>query len=232
MVQLHPTRTAERVPATLMHDGEGKSHSTAGSDMEIDTEDNSVHSQQTTITPTSYPRGDDEQPMRQVPVTEFPLLWASNTILGNPVIGATTEGERQHHKCPTGRQLLVQPISSQWTGHQGKFFIPREHWNGDTVGTADHKGMEPNHLALQHPTGTLLKEWATYGCPTKNGKNCTVREMQATINRGPHKSAMVPPEAIAHFAIEIKEKVEQGQASGEPGLLGSNPGTFFTSHTF
>ena len=41
------------------------------------------------------------------------------------------------------------------------------------------------------------------------GKNWTRDEMQAAINRGPHKSALVPA-ALKHFKIEVVEKVKKG----------------------
>ena len=71
--------------------------------------------------------------------------------------------------------------------------------------------MCPAGLALHHPAADLLKEWATYGCPTQTGKPWTREEMQAAIERGPHRSAL-SDEAIAHFKAEVDEKVRIGQA--------------------
>jgi hypothetical protein len=71
--------------------------------------------------------------------------------------------------------------------------------------------MCPAGLALHHPAADLLKEWATYGCPTHTGKPWTREEMQAAIKRGPHRSAL-SDEAITHFKAEVDEKVRTGQA--------------------
>ena len=53
-------------------------------------------------------------------------------------------------------------------------------------------------------------QYAIKGCPSKTGKPWTVVEMQEAIDRGPHKSALVP-EAIDQLAGEIEEKVTNGQ---------------------
>ena len=72
--------------------------------------------------------------------------------------------------------------------------------------------MCPAGLALHHPAANLLKEWATYGCPTQTGKPWTREELQAAIKRGPHRSAL-SNEAITHFKAEVDDKeVSAGQA--------------------
>lgn len=130
---------------------------------------------------------------------------------GEHIVGATTERARRINKCLREAQLLRQQPLSAWATHRGNFFISPDHWD-DLHGVQEStKGMEPCRLALDHPAGELLQEWSTYGCPTNTGNNWTRDEMQAAINHGPHKSAM-EPDAIAHFAVEIQEKVRQGQA--------------------
>ena len=54
-------------------------------------------------------------------------------------------------------------------------------------------------------------EWSQYRCPTNTGRPWSTAEMEAAIARGPHKSAL-SPEALAHFAEEVREKVAAGQA--------------------
>jgi hypothetical protein len=66
-------------------------------------------------------------------------------------------------------------------------------------------------MALLHPATDLLKEWATYGCPTNTEKQWTPDQMQAAVDRGPHRSALTD-DAIAHFRNEVDEKVKRGQA--------------------
>ncbi len=67
-------------------------------------------------------------------------------------------------------------------------------------------------LALHHPAANLLKEWATYGCPTKMGQPWTILQMQEAVDQGPHWSAL-SDEAIAHFQAEVAKKVKMGQAT-------------------
>jgi hypothetical protein len=64
---------------------------------------------------------------------------------------------------------------------------------------------------MHHPAAEILSEWATYGCPTRTGKRWTKEEMTEAVVRGPHCSAL-SEEAIAHFKVEVEEKVKVGQA--------------------
>jgi hypothetical protein len=71
--------------------------------------------------------------------------------------------------------------------------------------------MCPNGQALHHPAAKLLKDWATFGCPTKTGKPWSKSEICKAIERGPHCSAL-SPDAIAHFTAEADKKVQTNQA--------------------
>jgi hypothetical protein len=71
--------------------------------------------------------------------------------------------------------------------------------------------MAPQRLALQHEAAGLLSEWESFGCPTNTGRDWTLEEIQAAINRGLHQSAL-EPEAIKLFAKEVRDKVDKGQA--------------------
>ncbi len=53
--------------------------------------------------------------------------------------------------------------------------------------------------------------WAELGCPTQTGRPWSISEMEEASARGPHQSALTP-EALGHFAAEIKEKVLSKQA--------------------
>ena len=57
--------------------------------------------------------------------------------------------------------------------------------------------MVPQGLTLKHEAAGI-RDW-------------TLAEIQAAINRGPHKSAS-EPDTIAHFAQEVADKVAMGQA--------------------
>ncbi len=78
--------------------------------------------------------------------------------------------------------LAMQVPSMQWTMCQGEFDLP-----SPLTPLASHQGeMCPSGLALHHPAAGLLKEWATYGCPTCTGKPWTPAEIQEAVDRGPH----------------------------------------------
>ena len=57
----------------------------------------------------------------------------------------------------------------------------------------------------------MLLDWAKFGCPTQTGKPWSILEMEEAIACGPHQLALTP-EALKHFAVEIKEKVRSKQA--------------------
>ena len=71
--------------------------------------------------------------------------------------------------------------------------------------------MAPQGLAPTHEAAELLNDWENLGCPTKTGREGTIGEIQAAINRGPHKSAL-EPDAIANIVEkEVDNKVVKGQ---------------------
>ena len=134
-----------------------------------------------------------------------PRLQSSNSV----VLG---KAKKQMHRKNKQRQQALraeQTIISPWTQQQGLM---------DTVTPTDHtaclphrNSMFPNGLALQHPAAEMLKDWATFGCPTHTGKPWTKEEMWEAVARGPHSSAR-SPEAIAHFKTKAAEKVRTKQA--------------------
>ncbi len=65
--------------------------------------------------------------------------------------------------------------------------------------------MAPQGLAQKHKAADLLADWEKFGCPTQTGCNWMLEEIQAAINRRPHKSAL-EPNIIAHFAEEVVDK--------------------------
>ncbi len=71
--------------------------------------------------------------------------------------------------------------------------------------------MCPAGLAMPHPAADTLVEWATFGCPTKTRQPWKRADLDEAIARGPHQSASTP-EAIEHFAGEIRAKVRTNQA--------------------
>jgi hypothetical protein len=126
---------------------------------------------------------------------------------GGVVTGADTPKHRIENRRKRKATLATQAAISQWTIYQGEFELPplmtplKQH----------HGEMCPSCLALFHPAAELLKEWATYGCPTQMGQPWTQELMQAAVDHGPHCSAL-SDDAIAHFRAEVDEKVKSGQA--------------------
>jgi len=84
------------------------------------------------------------------------------------------------------------------------------------------KGMASQGLAPTHEAVELLNDWENFGCPTKTGREGTIGDFHAAINRGPHKSA-IEPDAIANFVEkEVDDKVVKGQVRAV--LLGRHQG--------
>jgi len=101
-------------------------------------------------------------------------------------------------------------VTSQWHRHQGSTLLDDDHWDKHEKTSAE-SGMAPQGRALQHKAATILKDWEQFGCPTATGKDWTTAQIQAAINRGPHKSAL-EPDALKHFAAEVADKVSKRQA--------------------
>jgi hypothetical protein len=69
--------------------------------------------------------------------------------------------------------------------------------------------MCPRLRALEHPAASLLKEYASQGCPVDVGRNWTLEELETAVEKGPHSSSL-EPDAIEQIQMEAKEKVKQG----------------------
>jgi hypothetical protein len=92
-----------------------------------------------------------------------PRLQSSNSV----VLGEAKKQMRRENKQRRQALRAEQTLISPWTQHQGL---------GDTITPTDHTAcpphrnfMCPSGLALQHPAAELLKEWASFGCPTRTG---------------------------------------------------------------
>ncbi len=124
----------------------------------------------------------------------------------------TGEGKhklRTQNKKHKQRLKAAQRGHSQWTEHMGKVpydSTPLPRSRGDY-----RNFMCPTGRALNHPAADILRKWATFGCPTRTGRNWTKDEMWEAVERGPHRSATTP-EVIKHFTKEIKEKNHTNQA--------------------
>ncbi len=137
--------------------------------------------------------------------------------LDHPCLDDTNEevtGEGKHklrkqNKQRKQRLKAAQLLQSQWTEHTGQVAyestpLPRSRGEYRNF-------MCPTGRALNHPTADILRDWATFGCPTRTELNWTKDEMWEAVERGPHRSATTP-EAIEHFTKEIKEKLRTNQA--------------------
>jgi hypothetical protein len=115
-----------------------------------------------------------------------------------------TENRRQRRAL---QQAQTKP--TLWTHYTGDAVLLQ---GADDKSRPAHRNlMCPAGLALHHPAAETLLNWAEFGCPTQTGKPWSISEMEEAIARGPHQSALTP-EALEHFAAEIKEKVRSKQA--------------------
>jgi hypothetical protein len=125
---------------------------------------------------------------------------------GSLVPGKDIEKLRLKNKWMRHALQEQQRMNMVWSTHTGTTRLPTptpfpEKWRGD---------MCPSGIATSHPAGELLSEWAQMGCPTQTGRQWTKAEIWEAVKRGPHRSAL-SPEALQHFADEVKEKVATGQ---------------------
>ena len=186
------------LPRELLDNGQGKCDDMAAeapgdSDMEISVES----------TPAADPQA---MTIREHELLQPPVIKTTGKI----ATWATTKELRKQNKQLRNNILREQRINGQWTTHTGCTTLNANHWEGRT-NTAEDTEMAPQGLAQQHEAAELLADWAQFGCPTKTGRDWTLAEIQAAIDRGPHKSAL-KPDAIQHFAEEVADKVAKGQA--------------------
>ena len=116
---------------------------------------------------------------------------------------------RLQNKRRRQRLKATQQPKSLWTDHTGT--VPYESTPMPREREEYRNSMCPTGRALRHPATDSLREWATLGCPTRTGRNWSKDEIWEAVERGPHRSATLP-EAIKHFAAEIKEKIRTKQA--------------------
>eukprot|EP00978_Attheya_sp_CCMP212_P021268 scaffold61955_cov34-Attheya_sp.AAC.1 len=80
------------------------------------------------------------------------------------------------------------------------------------IGKSKMRGlMWPTGPACQHPAFPLLQEYATRGCPVDCGAPWTRQQIEAALERGPHKLA-TEPAASADLWKEAVDKSGQGFA--------------------
>ena len=124
-----------------------------------------------------------------------------------PVLGREKVSLQKENKQRRLTAQAKQIHTTYWVETQGEFHLP-----DDLPTPVPHRNrMCPSGLARLHPAGQMLESWATFGCPTMTGKPWTEKEMEEAVKRGPHVSATTP-EALEHFAQEIKDKLVLGQA--------------------
>ena len=125
-----------------------------------------------------------------------------------PVVGEDIKRLRIENKHKKRQRKSVQQSYKQWKVHKGQGQL-RKRWDDDVL--QYQNAMCPKGQALGHPAAQLLQEYAEMGCPVKTGKPWTREMMEEAVQRGPHQLALTP-EALEHFAEEVKEKVHKGQA--------------------
>eukprot|EP00957_Ditylum_brightwellii_P068500 5200260-Ditylum_brightwellii.AAC.1 len=100
-------------------------------------------------------------------------------------------------------RLITQTIQQEET-------IPEEAGIKEAVGK--YKSMIwPRMYATNHPTASLLTEYAAKGCPVNCGPSWSRECIIKAIQHGPHKSAR-SKEAIATLHEETTEKIRNGFA--------------------
>jgi hypothetical protein len=128
-------------------------------------------------------------------------------ITGEAVQGKTRKQHCKENKRVRWEQQLQQPEQSYWSTHQGNIVIS----NNAEDYPEYRNSMCPRDLAMNHPAGALLRESATYGCPTETGAPSKKEEFWEAVSWGPHASAM-SAEVLEHFRLEAEEKVKCGQS--------------------
>ncbi len=137
--------------------------------------------------------------------------------LDQPLLDYTNREVTGDNRCQLCKQnkkkkqqlRALQHRGSQWTDHTGT--VPCDTTPLPRLREPYRNSMCPTGRALHHPAAKILHEWATLGCPTSMGRDWTKSEMWEAVEWGPHRSAM-SPEALEHFAVEIREKLHKNQA--------------------
>ncbi len=126
--------------------------------------------------------------------TGVDLLPPTLLTKGEAVQGKFREQHCKENKRLQREQQLQQLEQSYWSTHQGNIVISHN--------AEEHleyrNSMCPQSLAMSHPAGALLREYATYGCPTKTSAPWKKEEIWEAVARGPYASAM-SAEALEHF---------------------------------
>jgi len=160
------------LPRELLDNGQGKLTMLADSDSDMDI------SVESTTEAAKQPK---EQGDHALCLLDPPII---NTT-GKIATGATTTKLRKQNKLLRNDILRTQLINCQWTRHEGDTTLDEAHWELRT-NTADDRQMAPQGLAQKHEAAKLLADWEKFGCPTQTGRNWTIEEIQAAIDRGPH----------------------------------------------
>jgi hypothetical protein len=186
-----------------MYGGQGK-HLQA-SDVEICTKKQSSHragshDHATAATALTY--------AGEAPSTTTGLKQPRLVATGEAITG-TKKNKMQAENRKRRRALQQANPGTHWATYVGDRVLPP---SADNKTRPPHRNAVcPAGLAMLHPAADTLQDWATFGCPTKTGQPWTQANLKEAIARGPHQSALTP-EAIEHFAQEIKEKVKTNQA--------------------
>ena len=148
-----------------------------------------------------------EELRRLVSGLDQPLLRAMGKVItGINKKKLRTENWRQRRAL---QQAQTKP--TLWTEYIGDAVLPKG--VDDKSRPAHQNSMCLAGLALHHLAAETLLNWAEFGCPTQTGKPWSTLEMEEAIARGPHQLA-VTPEALEHFAVEIKGESALKASSG------------------
>lgn len=89
--------------------------------------------------------------------------------------------------------------------------MPKEKELESAIGKTQKMLVQPRKEALQHAAASLIKSYATEGCPADCGPDWTKEHIEAALLKGPHSSA-TKDDALRALVAETKEKVANGYA--------------------
>lgn len=153
---------------------------------------------------------------RHIHKTHFsPCLWAPTLLSGEGATGVNEtiirrKNPRCHHKAHE-----VQRQLSYWSQHLAKarWTAQQQHMQRRANPAQKHRVNRcPAGSAMLHPAAPTPLRFATRGCPTNTGRIWLSKEIEATVARGPHKTAKTT-ECMEQLYHEATEKERTGQAN-------------------
>jgi hypothetical protein len=162
---------------------------------------------------TALPTQDADQASNDLKLTVIPTWEGLNpprlATSGAAVSGQDWDQLRKENKRRRCNLKAARDYAAQWMPYEGA---------GTPIATTDHALQPPHHNSMcpvgqapLHCATSLLNEWSQLECHTKTGRPWTKEQMWEAVEWGPHCSALTL-DAIAHFVVEVVEKVRTNKA--------------------